>query len=148
MVIVSPKLNPVACWEFEGDILVLHHPTTISARYQAMGNFHFFSFIIFYPLSSFYPASIRVLLLTAFGVGFVLISFLVHCGSVRQTASILEMSSDCLRTGDKASVHFRFIKHPEYLKPGQKLVSMARTCNPIVRNFPSHRLELGQLNAF
>ncbi|CAG0921887.1 unnamed protein product [Notodromas monacha] len=82
MVIVSPKLNPVACWEFEGDILVLHHPTTISTRYQAM----------------------------------------VHCGSVRQTASILKMSSDCLRTGDKASVHFRFIKHPEYLKPGQKLV--------------------------
>ena len=29
--------NPVACWEFEGDILVLHHPTTISTKYQAMG---------------------------------------------------------------------------------------------------------------
>lgn len=34
---VSPVLNPVACWEFEGEILVLHHPTTISSRYQAMG---------------------------------------------------------------------------------------------------------------
>ena len=39
MVLVSPALNPKACWEFEGDILVLHHPTTISPRYQAMGKF-------------------------------------------------------------------------------------------------------------
>ncbi|XP_075220089.1 GTP-binding protein 1 isoform X2 [Lycorma delicatula] len=82
MVMVSPALNPTACWEFEGEILVLHHPTTISSRYQAM----------------------------------------VHCGSIRQTASILSMSEECLRTGDKAVVHFRFIKHPEYLKPGQRMV--------------------------
>ena len=37
MVMVSAELRPQACWEFEGEILVLHHPTTISARYQAMG---------------------------------------------------------------------------------------------------------------
>ena len=37
MVMVDPVLDPVACWEFDGDILVLHHPTTISAKYQAMG---------------------------------------------------------------------------------------------------------------
>ena len=37
MVMVDPSLNPSACWEFEGDILVLHHPTTISTKYQAMG---------------------------------------------------------------------------------------------------------------
>lgn len=34
---VSPRLNPQASWEFEAEILVLHHPTTISPRYQAMG---------------------------------------------------------------------------------------------------------------
>ncbi|CAL8110227.1 unnamed protein product [Orchesella dallaii] len=82
MVLVSPSLNPTACWEFEAEILVLHHPTTISARYQAM----------------------------------------VHCGSIRQTASILSMSKECLRTGDKAVVHFRFIKNPEYLNLNQRLV--------------------------
>jgi GTPase len=82
MVMVSPSLNPQSCWEFEGEILVLHHPTTISTRYQAM----------------------------------------VHCGSIRQTASIIKMSSECLRTGDKASVLFRYVKHPEYLKEGQRLV--------------------------
>lgn len=32
------------------------------------------------------------------------------------------MSQDCLRTGDKALVRFRFIKHPEYIKPGQRIV--------------------------
>lgn len=82
MVMVSPDINPQACWEFEGEILVLHHPTTISSRYQAM----------------------------------------VHCGSIRQTASILTMSKDCLRTGDKANVRFKFIKHPEYIRPGQRMV--------------------------
>lgn len=39
MVMVSPKLNPQATWEFEAEILVLHHPTTISPRYQAMGGY-------------------------------------------------------------------------------------------------------------
>lgn len=82
MVMVSPDLKPQACWEFEGEILVLHHPTTISSRYQAM----------------------------------------VHCGSIRQTASIMSMNKDCLRTGDKALVRFRFIKHPEYIRPGQRMV--------------------------
>ncbi|XP_034479794.1 GTP-binding protein 1 [Drosophila innubila] len=82
MVMVSPELKPQACWEFEGEILVLHHPTTISARYQAM----------------------------------------VHCGSIRQTASIVHMSRECLRTGDKAHVKFRFIKQPEYIRAGQRLV--------------------------
>uniref|UniRef100_A0A8C6LMF2 GTP-binding protein 1 n=1 Tax=Nothobranchius furzeri TaxID=105023 RepID=A0A8C6LMF2_NOTFU len=82
MVMISPKLQPQATWEFEAEILVLHHPTTISPRYQAM----------------------------------------VHCGSIRQTATILSMNKDCLRTGDKASVHFRFIKTPEYLHCDQKLV--------------------------
>lgn len=82
MVMISQEINPQACWEFEGEILVLHHPTTISSRYQAM----------------------------------------VHCGSIRQTASIIAMNKDCLRTGDKANVKFRFIKHPEYIKVGQRMV--------------------------
>ena len=68
MVLVSSDLNPQASWEFEGEILVLHHPTTISQRYQAM----------------------------------------VHCGSIRQTASILTMNKDCLRTGRIDELTSRF----------------------------------------
>lgn len=82
MVMVDPSLEPTACWEFEGEILVLHHPTTISPKYQAM----------------------------------------VHCGSTRQTASIIHMDKEHLRTGDKATCHFRFIKNPEYLKPSTRMV--------------------------
>ena len=33
-------MKPSACWEFQGEILVLHHPTTISPKYQAMGKSH------------------------------------------------------------------------------------------------------------
>lgn len=99
MVMVSPLLNPTACWEFEGEILVLHHPTTISTRYQAM----------------------------------------VHCGSLRQTAQIMSMNQECLRTGDKALVHFRFIKHPEYIKPGLRLVfreGRTKAVGNVVRAIP------------
>lgn len=53
MVMVSPALNPQACWEFEGEILVLHHPTTISSRYQAMGK-HVFQKIVAYVLLMLY----------------------------------------------------------------------------------------------
>jgi len=48
--------------------------------------------------------------------------YLVHVGSVRQTATIVSMSKDHLRTGDKAVVRFRFIKGPEYLRPDVRLV--------------------------
>jgi len=48
--------------------------------------------------------------------------FSVHCGSIRQTASIVSMSTDCLRTGDRATVHFKFMKQPEYIKTNQRLV--------------------------
>ncbi|XP_063054997.1 GTP binding protein 1, like [Engraulis encrasicolus] len=105
MVMVSPRLSPQACWEFEAEILVLHHPTTISPRYQAM----------------------------------------VHCGSIRQTATILTMNRDCLRTGDKALVHFRFIKTPEYLHTEQRLVfregrtkAVGTITKLLPNNLPSH----------
>ena len=50
MVMVSPALNPEAYWEFKGEILVLHHPTTISPRYQAMG-IYLFCFIFVSEIS-------------------------------------------------------------------------------------------------
>lgn len=57
---------------------------------------------------------------------FVLLTFslspTVHCGNIRQTAQIIAMSQDCLRTGDRAMVHFRFIKNPEYLQVGMKIL--------------------------
>ena len=46
----------------------------------------------------------------------------VHCGSTRQTASIISMNKEHLRTGDKASCRFRFIKNPEYIRPDTRMV--------------------------
>ena len=83
MVLLAPCLEPKAYLDFYAEILILHHPTTISRNYQAM----------------------------------------VHCGSIRQTATIVSIrNQDCLRTGDKAIVHLRFIKHPEYIRPDQNMV--------------------------
>lgn len=56
MVMVSPALNPEAYWEFKGEILVLHHPTTISPRYQAMGDYYF-SYLNFYKRNFSFPFS-------------------------------------------------------------------------------------------
>ncbi|SAM05851.1 hypothetical protein [Absidia glauca] len=47
---------------------------------------------------------------------------MVHCGSVRQTAQITHFEQKVLRTGDRATVQFEFIKHPEYLPEGAKLI--------------------------
>jgi len=82
MVLAGQDLEPRATWEFDADVLVLHHPTTISAKYQAM----------------------------------------VHCGSLRQTATIVRMDKEHLRTGDKASCRFRFMKSAEYITIGTKMI--------------------------
>ena len=37
---------------------------------------------------------------------------MVHIGAVRQTAQITWMSTEALRTGDKAIVNFKFVKCP------------------------------------
>ncbi|KAI9269249.1 P-loop containing nucleoside triphosphate hydrolase protein [Phascolomyces articulosus] len=47
---------------------------------------------------------------------------MVHCGAVRQTASIISMEKQLLRTGDRAMVQFEFVKNPEYLSIGSRMI--------------------------
>jgi hypothetical protein len=47
---------------------------------------------------------------------------MVHCGAVRQTASIVAMEQDHLRAGDKSHIVMRFAKCPEYLHVGARLI--------------------------
>jgi len=82
MVLLGKECQPKACQDFEAEILVLFHSTTISQRYQAM----------------------------------------THCENVRQTANIVAMDKDLLRTGDRAKVRMHFIKQPEYMKVGSRLL--------------------------
>ncbi|KAK0397734.1 hypothetical protein QR680_002243 [Steinernema hermaphroditum] len=82
MVLVSPEVTPQSCYQFDAEVLILHHPTTIATNYQAM----------------------------------------VHVGSVRQTATIIALDKDVLRTGDRGVATFKFIRQPEYLRIGTKMV--------------------------
>ncbi|KAA1121243.1 hypothetical protein PGTUg99_028130 [Puccinia graminis f. sp. tritici] len=48
---------------------------------------------------------------------------MLHVGSVRQTVKILSIEkSKVLRTGDRAKIKFEFMKQPEFVKLGQKLL--------------------------
>lgn len=55
----------------------------------------------------------------------------VHCGSIRQAAQIEEMDKRCLRTGDKATVRFRFMVRPEFLRVGGTLIFREGGCKGI-----------------
>lgn len=76
--------------EFQADIMILHHPTTVKHNYQPI----------------------------------------IHCGSIKQSAKIFDikdynnsnLSIECLRSGDKAKVMFRFMFHPEYLEKNSIVV--------------------------
>lgn len=51
------------------------------------------------------------------------------------------MSSRSLRTGERAVVHFRFIKYPEYLKVGQRLVfreGRTKAVGNVIKMIPSN----------
>lgn len=85
MVLVSKTdVPPRAIRQFEGQVLILYHNTTLQKNYQAM----------------------------------------LHCGAVRQTVKIIGMDhpQGILRTGDRATVQFEFISHPEFVKEGMKLL--------------------------
>ncbi|CAD6195887.1 unnamed protein product [Caenorhabditis auriculariae] len=47
---------------------------------------------------------------------------MLHIGSIRQTATLLSMSKEVLRTGDRDKVMFKFIRQPEYIRPGTRMV--------------------------
>ncbi|KAJ3937487.1 MAG: GTP-binding protein 1 [Lentinula lateritia] len=85
MVMVSKsEILPKATRQFQGQVLILYHNTTLQKNYQAM----------------------------------------LHCGAVRQTVRIIDMDhpQGVLRTGDRATVSFEFISHPEFVKEGMKLL--------------------------
>ena len=63
----------------------------------------------------------------------------VHVGSVRQTATIISMTAQHLRTSDKALCRFRFIKNPEYLHTGMRMLfreGLTKAVGTIVKLFP------------
>ena len=82
MVLLDNNIKPKVSKEFEAEILVLYHSTTIQINYQAV----------------------------------------IHTGTIRQTAKIVDMDKEVIRTGDKAIVKFKFLYYPEYIKKGAKII--------------------------
>jgi len=82
MVMLDGNSHPVGCREFEAEVLILYHSTTIAENYQAV----------------------------------------VHCGVAQQSCKIVKLNKECIRTGDKATIRFRFMYRPEYIKEGSRLI--------------------------
>lgn len=47
---------------------------------------------------------------------------MAHIGSVRQTVRIVDIDKPFVRTGDRCSVVFEFIKSPEFCRPGSRIL--------------------------
>lgn len=65
----------------------------------------------------------------------------VHIGSVRQAACIVNMEDELMRTGDRAVVRFRFMFRPEYIKVftwSFLYISLSFSCS-LTSNFQSYR---------
>ncbi|KAJ3817159.1 GTP-binding protein 1 [Lentinula raphanica] len=84
VMVAKSEVLPKATRQFQGQVLILYHNTTLQKNYQAM----------------------------------------LHCGAIRQTVRIIDMDNPqgVLRTGDRATVTFEFISHPEFIKKGMKLL--------------------------
>lgn len=46
----------------------------------------------------------------------------LHCETIRQAARVLSIDSPIIRTGDRATIKFRFLYHPEYVKVGARFI--------------------------
>lgn len=47
---------------------------------------------------------------------------MLHVGPVSQTCAIIDIDRELIRTGDRATVAFKFVQRPEYLAPGDRLL--------------------------
>lgn len=47
---------------------------------------------------------------------------MLHVGPVSQTCAIIDVDRPFIRTGDRATVAFRFVQRPEYLAPGDRIL--------------------------
>lgn len=47
---------------------------------------------------------------------------MLHVGPVSQTCAIIDINRQYIRTGDRATVAFRFVQRPEYLAKGDRIL--------------------------
>ncbi|RNF05918.1 putative GTP-binding elongation factor tu family protein [Trypanosoma rangeli] len=81
-ILTDPRLPVEAYWQFEADVTILYHSTTILVNYEPV----------------------------------------IHSTTVRQSARIVYVAQEVLRTGDRSLVRFHFLYRPEFMKVGQQLI--------------------------
>jgi GTPase len=47
---------------------------------------------------------------------------MLHVGPISQTCAIIDLDRSFIRTGDRATVAFRFVQRPEYLAVGDRIL--------------------------
>lgn len=47
---------------------------------------------------------------------------MLHVGPISQTCAIIDIDRAYIRTGDRATVAFRFVQRPEYLSVGERIL--------------------------
>lgn len=47
---------------------------------------------------------------------------MLHVGPISQTCAIIDIDRAFIRTGDRATVAFRFVQRPEYLAVGDRIL--------------------------
>ncbi|MBE3044179.1 hypothetical protein IMZ48_16725 [Candidatus Bathyarchaeota archaeon] len=47
---------------------------------------------------------------------------MLHVGSISQTCAIIAVDRPFIRTGDKATVAFRFVQRPEFVRAGERIL--------------------------
>jgi GTPase len=82
---------------------------------------------------------------------------MIHAGPVRQTATIISMDKEVLRTGDRAYVTLSFIRHPEFIKEKTRIifregktkaVGIVRKIHSIERTVPVSKTRSKQAASF
>lgn len=47
---------------------------------------------------------------------------MIHCGTIKQVAKIINIEKKLLRSGDQSNVRFRFIKKPEFIQKNKQII--------------------------
>lgn len=69
----------------------------------------------------------------------------VHCGNIRQTATIMKMSKHRLRSGDSALIDMKFLCHPEYLHSGRAVIireGSTKCIGKVIQLYPNYDINL------
>lgn len=107
MVVVDKRINPVAHWEFDSEVLVLHHPTTIKKGYHTVIH------------CGIIRQTAEILFIKK-----------IKCSSVmtspytfkKENENDNNVEEEYIRTGDKALVRFKFKIRAEYMHVGTNFI--------------------------